>query len=323
MTNYKRITENTKREVDIPLEESAIAELQYQKSWRYLDGLAADYHALAQNRVVKDRKTKYQRQLEIEAEMVNRLIPYVRGIAKKMTSRSGWSINTPRGEVRLNLKGLEVPLEDLVQEGLAAIVVNLSNYDPEKGSVSTYFSTVIAAEMYRQARKYTGLLTLPPSVFDKAKKVFRTKDYHGNKRKMLEITITASKRKTRDIAISLQAIAMYHGLRREWVNIHNTAREGSFNNSPSQNTFEGRFLKDESEVVKVEEIVANKEIQEHLLPFLRDLKPIEQDILHQRFWEEETIEEIGRRLLLNKERIKQIEDRTLQKLRKKVNHLIA
>ena len=298
-----------------------MTEEQYKKSWLYLDALGSEYHTLVQKGIAGNRKKKYKRQLDIEAEMVERFTPYVWKIARVMVYGNGWPINSARGyKVRLSLKDSEIPLEDLVPEGLAKIVDKISDYDPAKGTVNSYFRTIVAGEMYHQGRKYIGLLTLPQSVFDKARSIISKEDHRSTKKVLGAAARDLIFQDT--VPKSLQAIAIYHGLNRRWVDIHNTASKGILDNSPSHDTFEGRYLEDESEEAKTEELAGYREFQQKTVALLETLTPIEQDILRQRIWEEKTLKEIGKKYHLGRERIRILEAQALSKLRQRVKHLM-
>lgn len=306
---------------DVRILGRTMSESQYQNSWFYLDSLASEYQDLVKKDLVEkgitiNRRKKYKRQLEIEAEIVERMAPFVLKIARAMVYGNGWQIDTPHGyKVLLSLKDSEIQLQDLVQEGLAKIVEKLSDYDPEKGSVNTYFRTVVATQMYDKGRGYMGLLRLPSNIFNEAKAAIRKENRRSAKKVLEEV----AREGPSAVPKSLQAIAMYHGLKRRWVSIHGSSGRDA---SPSDDTFENRYLEDESDHAKVEEVVGNKQLQQKAVTLLKTLTPIEEDIIRQRIWEGKVLTEIGKNYDLGRERIRLIEARALSKLRIKLHSLL-
>ncbi len=293
-----------------------MTEDQYKKSWLYLDNLASEYHDLAKQGIAENKTTKYNRQLEIEAEMVQRMTPYVQKIVTIMVKGSGWEIRTPSGSRILSLKEYTGPLEDLVQEGLIQIVKKIPDYNPEKGRVSTYFSINIAAEMYFRGAEDSGLLRLPEYMFSKAKHII-TKN---GKRVAIKILETIAKDTPASVPHSLQAIAMYHGLKREWIDIYSKRKSG--NQYLNNDTFEGRYLEDKSDNAQIEELVGDKQLQQKAVALLEILTPIERNVIQKRIFEDKPLQEIGQEYMLSRERIRQLESQALQKLQKRVKALL-
>jgi len=71
----------------------------------------------------------------------------------------------------------------------------------------------------------------------------------------------------------------------------------------------------------VENQVSNKEVKDYLYEKLKELKPKEREVIFHRYFGGEgmTLEKTGKAMNLTRERIRQIEFRTLRRLRKKIS----
>jgi RNA polymerase primary sigma factor len=225
------------------------------------------------------------------------------------------------------------PLLDIVQEGFIGLARALESYDPKKGALSTYATLWIRATIQRLIRntneklpyrladrtcQMIGLVTSISNVF------FNKNGRWPNDAEIYSVIHAAdvATEKSKSIRnMTMKEVRFCLGIIFErYISLNApTAANGANNTNPL-----GDVVADP--MMRTDEIVEKRILQNKLAAKMRNLKPRIREILYLRFWEEMTLSEIGKRFGLSRERVRQIEENGLECLRrgledKKLNKL--
>lgn len=204
-----------------------------------------------------------------------------------------------------------IEYDDLVSEGLIGLVIAARRFDPARGSFCTYSSFWIKQRMNRFYYRNADQVRLPEAKFRDRAKVA----------KEIGIAINAT-----GCAPSTQELVETTGLPANVIAdlyIHCTApvrldteclNNGDENGSHEQMTPDELCVKPADVAIRHEELAA-------LATVLDSLEDKERQIITHRFGlgcEPETLETVGKRFSVTRERIRQIEDNTLKKMKKRL-----
>jgi RNA polymerase primary sigma factor len=206
-----------------------------------------------------------------------------------------------------NYSYYNIPLMDIIQDGTMGLMKAVDRYQVDKGfRFSTYATWWIRQSISRAISNNSRTIRLPVHVYDTLSKIRRVKrnyvNQYGNEPDIETIS------KISGIPIStLRLISLYIN---DTISLDNVIGDGSSTLNDSIH---------DSGSLNPEEHNRIKELEEYVIKIIRELSEREQLIIKMRFgieFEEKTLEEIGQYLGITRERVRQLEKRAIEKLRK-------
>ncbi len=208
-----------------------------------------------------------------------------------------------------------LPLLDLVSEGNIGLMTAVERFDPKKGAkLSTYAAFWIKQSIRRALANQSKTIRLPVHVVDKLFHIRRAES-----RLRVETGRDPSDQELSDeLGISLKRLTAYRSASAAPASLDalmgESSESGTFSEIVADEKAETpyRQLEEKTNTALIHEVVES-------------LDPRERAILSSRFGlngeDEETLDEIGRKFKVTRERIRQIQEMALAKLRRKIEKL--
>jgi RNA polymerase primary sigma factor len=204
---------------------------------------------------------------------------------------------------------LGLPLLDVISEGNVGLMTAVDRFDPAKGAkLSTYASWWIRQSIKRALSNQGKTIRLPVHLGDKILKMRRV---------ALRMSEELGREPTDDELAEEIGIASAKISQLKSVSIRPASLDAPIGDDEQQEF--GESIADE-EVGTPFELLRDKDLHAEVGGLLEELGDREEEIISQRFGfdggKRKTFEEIGRRLGMSRERIRQLEDAALTRLRR-------
>lgn len=213
-------------------------------------------------------------------------------------------------KIAMDYKDFGLPLLDLISEGNIGLVKAVERFDPRKGGkLSTYAAWWIKQSMKRALANQSKTIRLPVHLVDKISKLRRT---------AMALTEQLGREPTdEEIAIELQ-IPTAKVAHLKSVSVRPASLDAPVGQDGDSSTF-GEMVGDENATSPFETL-REKTRNSDLYSMISTLEPREAEIIKLRFGldghDELTLEEVGAKFRVTRERVRQLQNIALSKMRK-------
>lgn len=215
-------------------------------------------------------------------------------------------------KIAMDYKDFGLPLLDLISEGNIGLVKAVERFDPRKGGkLSTYAAWWIKQCIKRALANQSKTIRLPVHLVDKISKLRRT---------ALALTEELGREPTdEEIAMVLQ-IPTAKVAHLKSVSVRPASLDAPVGHDADSSTF-GELVGDENAASPFEAL-REKSRNSDLHAMISGLEPREAEIIKLRFGldgrDELTLEEVGRKFKVTRERVRQLQNLALSKMRKAI-----
>jgi len=216
-------------------------------------------------------------------------------------------------KIARDYEGLGLPLLDLINEGNIGLMKGVQRFDPSKGAkLSTYASWWIKQAVRRALSNQSKTIRLPVHVVDKMTHIRKAE---VKLRETLDREPT-DEEVADDLGLNARRVRQYREASRAPVSLDSPV-------STDDTTAISEIVADANAAAPFDEIVKHNDNQ-LVQEVLATLEARESRILAMRFGLDngrpKTLEEVGERLGVTRERIRQIQEQALEKMRVKIEN---
>ncbi len=219
-------------------------------------------------------------------------------------------------KIARDYEGIGLPLLDLISEGNIGLMKAVERFDPSKGGkLSTYGSWWIKQSIKRALANQSKTIRLPVHLVDKISKMRRT---------AMRLQEELGREPTDDELGGELGISASRVAQMRLAAVRPASHEAPIGDEDSNNFAE--VVQDEAADTPYEQL-EEKTVTRMLQEMVKTLDPREATILRARFGldggPERTLEEVGEKFGVTRERVRQIQNIALKKLRKMIEKLEA
>jgi RNA polymerase primary sigma factor len=213
-------------------------------------------------------------------------------------------------KIAMDYKDFGLPLLDLISEGNIGLIKAVERFDPSKGGkLSTYAAWWIKQSIKRALANQSKTIRLPVHLVDKISKMRKT---------AMALTEELGREPTdEEIAIELQ-VPTSKVAHLKSVSVRPASLDAPIGEDGDSTTF-GEIVGDENAATPFEQLRDNSR-NAALNSLVDSLDPREAEIIRYRFGldgrDELTLEEVGARFRVTRERVRQLQNLALSKMRK-------
>lgn len=213
-------------------------------------------------------------------------------------------------KIAMDYKDFGLPLLDLISEGNIGLIKAVERFDPRKGGkLSTYAAWWIKQSIKRALANQSKTIRLPVHLVDKISKMRKT---------AMKLTEEFGREPTdEEIAIELQVPASRVAHLKS-VSVRPASLDAPIGENGDSGTF-GEIVGDENAASPFETF-SEKTRNSDLYSMISTLEPREAEIIKYRFGldgrDELTLEEVGQKFRVTRERVRQLQNIALSKMRK-------
>ena len=213
-------------------------------------------------------------------------------------------------KIALDYKDFGLPLLDLISEGNIGLIKAVVRFDPRKGGkLSTYAAWWIKQSIKRALANQSKTIRLPVHLVDKISKM---------RRAAMKLSEEFGREPTdEEVAMELN-LPVNKVAHLKSVSIRPTSLDAPIGEEGDSATF-GEIVRDENAISPFENL-QERNLKSDLNTMIASLDKREADILRMRFGldghDEQTLEEVGKKFKVTRERVRQLQYLALRKIRK-------